>query len=520
MPSHNAPAPPPPAFEPVDAVYEESPVPAYRGNPLIEALPPILSPQEAARLLAHYPAYDPANAKLPGEIRMHLVQDALRLFIPLPEHLQLEAALSRTIRDGYRARNPIEKQHWQQLDRSVNAILRAGGLPLRGATPSGFGIIGMPGIGKSYGAVRNLQLYPQVICHRSYRGQAFSRLQVVWLLLTCPPDGSIKGLCYSFFRAIDDLLGTDYYERHAEGRHRTVDQMMPAMARVAALHSLGLLVVDEIQHLRQAPGGGAAMLNFFLALMNVMSLPVVLVGTHSAHALLSREFRQIRRLCGQGDFILERLPNDKTWEFFAESMWKFQFLRTAVPFSVELADVLHDATQGVHDFAIKVFMLTQCRAIATGVEKITANVIRSVSRDSLKLAGPVLQALRTGQRMDVAHMEDLDKIDFPSALQAIQRSSLLTTIATSLPAMQVINEAAIQPAVPLPPADRCSPPDTALSKIPPRRSRKEAEKPRPVPELVQLAEQAKAGGKSVHTELVHAGIIKPIFEFKGTHTAA
>ena len=55
------------------------------------------------------------------------------------------------------------------------------------------------------------------------------------------------------------------------------------MCRVGWIHCLGLLVIDEIQHLNQAKSGGAEkMLNFFLQLMNTLGLPVVLIGTYGA----------------------------------------------------------------------------------------------------------------------------------------------------------------------------------------------------------------------------------------------
>ena len=93
-----------------------------------------------------------------------------------------------------------------------------------------------------------LSLYPQVILHNRYCENDFSFTQIVWLKLDCPFDGSIKGLYLNFFQAVDDLLGTRYYDNYAGGR-KTVDELLPRMALVASLHSIGVLVIDEIQHL-------------------------------------------------------------------------------------------------------------------------------------------------------------------------------------------------------------------------------------------------------------------------------
>src|SRR5207244_4186233 len=116
-----------------------------------------------------------------------------------------------------------------------------------------------------------LQLYPQVLVHSSYHGQQLSRIQIVWLKLACPFDGSIKGLCLNFFEAVDDILGTTYTRDFACGGRCTVDQLLPAMARVASIHCLGVIVIDEVQHLNASKSGGSEkMLNFFVQLINTI----------------------------------------------------------------------------------------------------------------------------------------------------------------------------------------------------------------------------------------------------------
>ena len=251
-------------------------------------------------------------------------------------------------------------------------------------------------------------------------------MQVVWLKLDCPFDGSIKGLCLNFFQAIDDLLGSRYYERYASGRH-TVDELLPRMARVAALHGLGVLVIDEIQHLSEAKSGGSRkMLNFFVQLVNTIGLPVVLVGTYKAQALLSGEFRQTRRGTGQGDFIWDRMEDDEVWQLFVESLWQYQYTRRPVPLTKALQDTLHDASQGITDFAVKLYMLAQARAIVRDDETFSPALIRSVAKDSLRLASPILEALRTGNLRLLQGVDDVVPMDVERYLQEAERS--VTTV--------------------------------------------------------------------------------------------
>jgi hypothetical protein len=506
------------------AAYRKQLVGRYKGNPVIEALPSILSAQDTASLLAHYPERDPNGSKAPPEIRMHLIMDALHFFEPLPVHIDLEQRISRVIRDGYVGRNPVAIDHWRQLDQRVASIRTPGGLPLRSSNVNGFSIIGIPGIGKTTAVERILQLYPQVISHQAYKGMPFSRTQLVWLKLTCPHDGSIKGLCLDFFGEVDKILGTNYCRNYANRGRHTVDELIPAMSRVASIHCLGLLVVDEIQHLNQAKSGGCEkMLNFFLQLMNTIGLPMILIGTYAALQILSRELRQIRRSSGQGDLVWDRMANDEVWQLFTESLWRHQYTQVPMSLNQELSDVLHDESAGIVDFAVKLFLLAQVRAICTGIEKITPSIIRSVARDSLRLAQPALRAIRTGDASAVATMTDLHPIDFRSAAAQIRKQTLLQGLSQGSQIVSDLNagvapvfnkdstvpDKAINEAVQV--TSRSPKKPTSES----RRTRKETDGSKC--KLVQAAEAGLGKGMSAHAALVQAGLVGPTFEFNGTH---
>ncbi len=406
----------------VIASYREQEVAAYRGNPLIEALPAILSEHEAMVALSCYPPHREDDRQAPAHIRYHMVQSALRFFAPLPVHINLEQRISRLLRGGYEARNPMHPGYWSEAISRVGSISSSNPLPLHAVTrdPSGMTIIGMSGVGKTTGVDRSLVLCPQVIHHNHYGGRNFTMSQIVWLKLACPFDGSIKGLCINFFQAVDDILGTNYYASYTHSRG-TVDEMLPRMARVASLHCLGVLIIDEIQHLSQARSGGSErMLNFFVQLINTIGLPVILIGTYGAMEVLSREFRQIRRGCGQGDLVWERMKNDDVWAIFVETLWHYQYTRTITPLTRELRNTLYDECQGITDFAKKLYLLAQVHAIATGIETVTPAVIRSVAAESLRTARPVLDALRTGNIRVLSTLSDVHPIDFDAYSQQMR----------------------------------------------------------------------------------------------------
>ena len=499
-----------------NAIYTDQLLHRYRGIPTIEALPPIRSAEEAVQLLAHYPERQPGGQKLPPELRMHLVLDAVHFFEPLPVHIDLEQRISRLIRDGYIGRNPVANDHWRAVDQRVETIISGGGIPLRTSNVNGFSIVGMPGTGKTTGVERVLQTYSQVIHHQFYASQPFSRTQLTWLKLTCPGDASIKGLCLDFFRDVDGILGTTHYRDYAANGRKTVDELIPNMCRVAWIHCLGVLIIDEIQHLNQAKSGGAErMLNFFLQLMNTLGVPVILIGTYGAIEVLSRELRQVRRNCGQGDLVWDRMPNDEVWRHFIESLWRYQYTKDTVSLSSELSDALHHESAGILDFAVKIFLLAQVHAIATGSEKITAPTVAWVAKHSLRSAQPALNAIRTGDMRAVATMTDLHPIDFQSAVQQIRKAAVLQALAKGSQIVSDINRAAAAHTVKEPwngTSERKLNPREGTTSTSARRS-----KPAENSSKCLLVQTTTAGsGKKVtpHDALLEAGLIKPLFELQ------
>jgi hypothetical protein len=58
------------------ATYKTQAVRAYAGNPLLEALPMILSEDDAIDGLGYYPDYRREDRALPNHIRYHIIQES------------------------------------------------------------------------------------------------------------------------------------------------------------------------------------------------------------------------------------------------------------------------------------------------------------------------------------------------------------------------------------------------------------------------------------------------------------
>jgi hypothetical protein len=170
-----------------------------------------------------------------------------------------------------------------------------------------------------------------------------------------------------------------------------------------------VLVIDEIQNINRASSGGAQnMLNFFVKLINLIGVPVVLVGTPQAIRDLTAQFRMARRGSGHGDMLWQRMnAEDDDWDVLLTALWEHAYLQQMPARTPELSKALHHASCGITDVAIKLFMFTQRQALEEEREYIVAEDFLRVAATDLNLAEPTLAALREAREEQADHVVDI-----------------------------------------------------------------------------------------------------------------
>ncbi|MFY3792308.1 ATP-binding protein [Ureibacillus sp. MALMAid1270] len=401
-----------------EANYKEQALYEYSNNPFTEALPPIFSEDEVLDRFKVTPRITEQDKQSETNIRYHVLKRIKNFIQPLPIHFEVERRLSTLIRRGYLARNPLDKSFLERIrvlhqlredeqeahkyiDERLNYIR---------STADSLSIIGISGIGKTTAIERLLLMYPQVIKHELYKGQPFNRTQIVWLKIDCPYDGSLSTLCKSFFKAIDDLLGTRYLEKFGY-LNRVTSTMLLHMTSLASMYGIGVLVIDEIQHLLNSKNDQEEMLNFFVTLSNTVGIPTVLIGTSKAQQLFRGNFRQARRAASDGSIIWDRMAEDsEEWEFFLETLWEFQCLKTHSELTVDVKKTFYEECQGITSVAVNLFILAQERTLfdeANEEEKLTARVIKKTASEDMKIIQPMLNALRKNDLKAMYKYEDI-----------------------------------------------------------------------------------------------------------------
>jgi hypothetical protein len=417
-------------------------LPEYANNPFIESLPPLLTKHEELAALAVKPMYDAKERLYPAHLRKHCLLRLGRYFEPLERQLQLAERFGILLRQGYIGRNPNTPSYIHRLHNGIDTI-NAKSVYIETRQPidntaNSFALIGCSGNGKSTGTEQVLIQYPQCIQHT----HPVSLIQIVWLKLECPSQGSTRQLCINFFSTVDRLIGTNYLAQYGKVKNG-VDVMMAHMAHVANLHAIGVLVIDEIQHLSTSKIGSEGILNFLVTLVNTIGIPVILIGTMSAIPILQTNFRQARRASGLGSLTWDAMPNNNAWSYFINKMWVYQWTQDFTPMTPEIEQVLYEESQGIIDIAVKLFMLTQLRIISIrevkeGSEVITPALIHRVAREDLRIVQPMLNALRAGDKKALEKYDDLKPLQsyvqevFNSALYQPTAPIQVTESATSL----------------------------------------------------------------------------------------
>lgn len=384
----------------------------YESNAFIDALPAPLSRPEWVSVLNSIPEPVAEERALPHSDRYLCALRVLRFFRAGARQAEFGRGFDATLREGYRGRIGGTQAHEARLHavasaREEGGLLRPGAkVVIRNAMSSS--VIGVPGMGKSATIDRVTARYPQLVRHED------GEVQIVWMKLQCPTLGTIRQMCRDFFKGVDALVGGRTYEKLYSGRQLSEDDLMDGMVTVANMHSLGCLLIDEIQHLGKAGDEEHVIMTFLTTLINKIGVPVIFVGTMSCFESFSQTGRMGRRAIGPASAIWPAYPEtDGQWRRFLQELWEYQWTAERTPPTPELLAALHDRSQGIVDVVTKLWFAVQVAAMddseAGGDERelITVDLINEVADRHLKPMAELLAAIRSGDPDEIAKFDDM-----------------------------------------------------------------------------------------------------------------
>ncbi|QFT55945.1 Transposon Tn7 transposition protein TnsC [Microbulbifer sp. THAF38] len=365
------------------AEYNIAILPEHRGNPLIEALPKKLKDEDLVEKLSSYPSFSENERKLSAFERIEYLTRIEELRQPLPVYLECFRAIEIAIKKGYSSKNPLSPTTMNYLhypvDQRSKVAPRTGYFKSNG---SGITLLGESGVGKSCMLEQILNCFPEVIEHRKYQGEPLYIKQVVWAKVDCPENSSIRALCLKILSEIDRKLGGE--ETKPE---KTSDLLVKQIEAKIKSSFLGVIIIDEMQHLNLAKAGGEdKFLGFLHNLMNELGVPILLCANPPFDKLLGKTLKTARRAESQASFTMDLMKNDEEWTMFVEELWVLQWTKEKTPLTKSLSDKLYDLSIGNMDLAVRIYRESQRLVIGSDNESITEYVLEYAAKKAINFS--------------------------------------------------------------------------------------------------------------------------------------
>jgi hypothetical protein len=395
--------------------YFEHPNRDFAGNPLATYMPWVS--RDALRAVMTSPLhFDVRDLEHDWELRMTYPMRLSFQYTPQDNQLDFAQRLYALVQQGVRLRNPLAPSAAASFYAMCDSIVQ--GKPKNDDRASFLDspwcavLIGTPGTGKSATANALLRvLGPELFWH-SRHGQLF---QLLSLHVQAPTGSSGKTLAKEVFlklreRARETSLPMPFISGRIPDTRAELEHAIEVLAKKL---NLGVLVLDELQHLFRGTGVmDEDAMEFLTGVVNKLQIPLLLIGTWKAAGLLALEARLGRRAVSPASARFYRMPKDENWDAMVSLVLQHQYTLKHVQFSPGLSERLYHHTQGIHDALIKLMVIAQMEAIASGVEELSLTLIERVALEHLELIAPVCRLLRGERQEDDPELWDVEPVDF------------------------------------------------------------------------------------------------------------
>ena len=402
----------------IQAQYTPSALKIFAGNPLIEALPNYLdyNPIEISKLLSKKPdaLFDPLDSKIH---RANWLMSLNRtLFISLTRHVQLQQLLDLMLRQSYMQRNPTFDDEYyanaykkQKEAEAIGEKLATVDYGFHEVDPLSVAVIGLSGIGKSTAVGRIFNLYPQVIRHTQSSNCHMQFDQVVFLKVECPHAGSVKTLCNNIIEELGRLTNNNYKSIYVKSSRVTLDELKELISHLLAIHKVGILAIDEIQNITSVRKSRDELCNFIVSIANGLGVSLLFIGTRKILQFMQRGLRLARRFGSCGTFDWGRMEHESTdWRKFSIELWKYNVLNNEpAQMPKDIDNALYEYSQGITDILVKLFILSQIRALVANQERLNENIIKKVFDEHFNTVKPIIKALRDNDEVKLRYYEDV-----------------------------------------------------------------------------------------------------------------
>lgn len=351
---------------------------------IINSLPEMLSGNELTKALEVFPPYDRSICEKDQSARLMALSDIYKIFVPSQMAVEIYSKLYLSLLRSLQKKDT--KFAIQQKYQNRKAVKGQNFSGIIGGSDS-FTIIGTSGIGKSSAISRAVTL---ITDNRIIENQ-FSKV-IPCITVQCPFDASVKGLLLEILRKVDEEISTKYYEGAIRAR-ATTDMLIGSVSQVALNH-IGILIVDEIQHIATA-NNGKSLVRALTQLINNSGISIAMIGTPECTTFFESVMQLARRSLGLSYTAVEY---DIYFENFCKVVFRYQYVKHPVEISPSIIQWLYEHSGGVISIVIYLIETAQEIAILNGVETLNTSMFNAAYEQRMELLHSYIKPQRKNEK--------------------------------------------------------------------------------------------------------------------------
>lgn len=355
-------------------------------NDLMHILPPMKNGNELISELAVFPDYDEKIRLENPAIRLTALSDLYSMYIPSQMSLEIYNKLYLALlRSMHKKNTRIAIQQQYENCKAVRGQEYSG---IIGGSDS-FTIIGSSGIGKSTAISRAISL---ITDNRVIELEKPYTKIVLYVVVQCPFDCSVKGLLLEILRKVDEELDSKYYQNALRAR-ATTDMLIGSVSQVALNH-IGMLIVDEIQNVVNNKNG-KSLIGALTQLINNSGVSIGMIGTPECTTFFESAMQLARRSVG---LQYGAMSYDAYFKSFCKVLFDYQFVAHKSKLTDAIIEWLYEHSAGVASIVVSLVHDGQEIAILNGKETLDLDMLNAAYEQRLSLIhGYIEPSIRKGK---------------------------------------------------------------------------------------------------------------------------
>ena len=367
-------------------------------NDILQLLPDMKSGDELFSELSVVPDYsDGARFQNQSE-RLIALSDLYKFYVPSAMtteiYSKLYLALLHSMQKKFTRSTVVQQNvnHIGMQQQSYNGII--------GGSDS-FTIIGTSGIGKSAAINRSIDL---LSANGVIETKTPYRKIIPCVVVQCPFDSSVKGLLLEILRKVDEVIGSEYYNKSLKVRV-TTDMLIGSVSQVAINH-IGLLVVDEIQNVVNSKNG-RNLVGMLTQLINNSGISICMVGTPESSPFFEQALQLARRSIG---LHYSALAYDDFFDTFCRTLFAYQYTKERTEITDAIVGWLYEHSGGIISVVVSLIHDAQEIAILSGKEMLCLETLNAAYKQRLSLLHDYIEpTIKRGKQTTASRVNKVDR---------------------------------------------------------------------------------------------------------------